>query len=260
MTKRPNPSGRTDSIGRRIRVSSGSAPDPEVAISAGPHSGLLDAVLASAARLQQVVPGAVLVGGTASAFYARHRLSQDHDHVLVDLVGRFDEVLSNLESLNEWSTARVQPGKIVLGSLGGIETGVRQLIRARPLEVERVTIDGASLVVPTEAEILRIKAWLALRRNQTRDYLDIAAIADHLGVDNAAEVLVGIDGYYADDITKNSIAQQVIRQLADPRPTDKSTVRELPSYKGLHPRWHDWRAVRSVLSEVSDGMIERLPS
>jgi hypothetical protein len=44
-------------------------------------------------------------------------------------------------------------------------------------------------VVPTAAETLRIKAWLALVRNQTRDYLDIAALADHIGFDEAAAVL-----------------------------------------------------------------------
>lgn len=41
-------------------------------------------VLSSATRLQQILPDAVLVGGTASALYARHRLSADADHVLTD--------------------------------------------------------------------------------------------------------------------------------------------------------------------------------
>ena len=39
-------------------------------------------VLASAARLQEVVPDAVLVGGSAAALHAGHRDSFDHDHVL----------------------------------------------------------------------------------------------------------------------------------------------------------------------------------
>ena len=42
-------------------------------------------VLSSAARLQRILPEAVLVGGTASALYARHRFSRDADHVLADL-------------------------------------------------------------------------------------------------------------------------------------------------------------------------------
>jgi hypothetical protein len=36
-------------------------------------------VLSAAARLQGVLPGAVLVGGTKSALYAKHRLSADAD-------------------------------------------------------------------------------------------------------------------------------------------------------------------------------------
>lgn len=50
-------------------------------------------VLSSAARLQRILPGAVLVGGTASAIHAAHRFSRDADHVLTDLRSRFDDVL-----------------------------------------------------------------------------------------------------------------------------------------------------------------------
>jgi hypothetical protein len=50
-------------------------------------------VLESAARLQEVLPDAVLVGGSAAALWANHRSSFDHDHVLGDLSTRFDAVL-----------------------------------------------------------------------------------------------------------------------------------------------------------------------
>ena len=42
-------------------------------------------VLSSAARLHRILPETVLVGGTAAAVYAEHRLSIDADHVLADL-------------------------------------------------------------------------------------------------------------------------------------------------------------------------------
>ena len=51
-------------------------------------SPTLRRVLESAARLQEVVPEAVLVGGSAAALHAGHRDSFDHDHVLADLVDR----------------------------------------------------------------------------------------------------------------------------------------------------------------------------
>lgn len=219
----------------------------------GPPS--LDDVLESAARLQQVVPGAVLVGGSAAAHHARHRLSLDHDHVLSDLKSRFDTVLDNLEAMGDWSTARVGHGKIILGSLGDIETGVRQMIRERPLETERVEVRGRSLVVPTEPETLRIKAWLAVQRNQTRDYLDIAALADHMGIPKAAAVLDEIDEFYADRVGSGSIVTQLVRQLADPRPRDAAVITQLSTYKQLDSRWHDWKAVRTVLTDLAQQVV-----
>lgn len=77
---------------------------------AGASSDLL-AVLESASRLQQIVPDAVLVGGSAAALYAGHRDSYDHDHVLADLRDRFDVVLEALESEGDWVTNRVVPEK-----------------------------------------------------------------------------------------------------------------------------------------------------
>src|SRR6266851_815689 len=150
----------------------------------------LMAVLESASRLQQLVPDAILVGGSAAALYAGHRDSYDHDHVLADLRDRFDVVLEALESEGEWVTNRVVPGKVILGRLGDIEAGVRQMIRTRPLETTQVTLpSGRALTVPTAEETLRVKGFLIVRRNQTRDYLDVAALADRYGLDEAAPVL-----------------------------------------------------------------------
>ena len=216
----------------------------------------LDDVLAKAAELQALVPGAVLVGGSAAALHAGHRESLDHDHVVVDLEQRFDSILENLEALGDWSTARAQPGKIILGELSGIETGVRQLLRRRPLETAKIQVQGMPLVVPTAAEILRIKGWLALSRNQTRDYLDVAALADRIGLDEAAALLRDIDDYYA-DINKRpeAVSTQLARQLADPRPRDAEVTEQLARYKALDPRWQDWSTVKEVLSEVADRMV-----
>jgi len=217
----------------------------------------LEVVLEKAAQLQALVPGAVLVGGSAVAVYAGHRESIDNDHAVADLAERFDSILEHLEALGEWSTSRAQPGKIILGELGGIETGVRQLQRSRPLESAEIELRGAKLVVPTAAEILRIKAWLALARNQTRDYLDIAALADGIGLDEAAAVLRGIDDYYADlNQRPEAVATQLVRQLADPRPRDPEVTAQLASYKALQERWHEWSSVKAVLADVAERMVQ----
>lgn len=219
----------------------------------------LMAVLESASRLQELIPDAVLVGGSAAALYAGHRDSYDHDHVVVDLRDRFDIVLEALESEGDWVTNRVQPGKIILGSLGDIEAGVRQMIRTRPLETTMVTLpSGRGLRVPTVEETLRIKGFLIVRRNQTRDYLDVAALAERYGLPQAAGVLAAIDTYYADQHGGGrGIAAQLTRQLADPRPRDSSVTHQLDSYRRLAARWTDWDEVRSVCRDLAVKMLNR---
>ena len=49
-----------------------------------------------------------------------------------------------LESVAGWKTARVQRPVQILGSLDGILTGVRQLIRSKPLETQTIAGRGRS--------------------------------------------------------------------------------------------------------------------
>lgn len=217
------------------------------------------ALMESAAHLQRLVPGAVLVGGSAAILYADHRESQDHDHVLRDLAARFEMVLEAVEQDEGWATNRVTPGKVILGNLDGIEAGVRQMIRKAPLEVTNVALpSGAEVTVPTIEETLRIKAFLIVRRNQTRDYLDVAALAVALGIDQASEALARIDDYYADQVKSiDGIASQLARQLGDPRPADAKVIAQLPSYRRLREEWKDWGAVTEVLEQIAEGMVSR---
>jgi hypothetical protein len=183
----------------------------------------------SAAHLQRLVPDAVLVGGAAAILYADHRESRDHDHVVADLADRFEMVLEAVENDENWATNRVTPGKVILGNLDGIEAGVRQMIRKVPLEVTTVTLpSGSEVTVPTEEETLRIKAFLIVRRNQTRDYVDLAALSEHLSIDHAATALARIDDYYADQHGEGD---------------------------GVASRWSDWRAVTEVLGDVAARMV-----
>lgn len=215
------------------------------------------ALLESAAHLQRLVPGAVMVGGAAAILYADHRESADHDHVLADLAERFEMVLEAVEGDEGWATNRVTPGKVILGNLDGIEAGVRQMIRRVPLEVAKVAVpSGGELTVPSAEETLRIKAFLVVRRNQTRDYLDLAALSEHLGVERAAEVLARIDDYYADQHGEgDGVASQLVRQLSDPRPADPAVIDQLSSYRRLRSRWSEWSAVAEVLGDVAARVV-----
>ena len=83
----------------------------------------MTAVFEAAARLQELVPDAVLVGGTAPAHHAGHRVSLDDDHVVADLRRRFDEILADLEATQGWITARVRRPVLILGRLDGVRPG-----------------------------------------------------------------------------------------------------------------------------------------
>lgn len=216
----------------------------------------LVAVLESAEALQHHVPDATLVGGSAAARYANHRSSYDHDHVIKDLRERFDLVLEALESDPDWITNRVTPGKIILGQLGDIEAGVRQMIRTVPLEVREVQLPSGNIVrVPTQQEALRIKAYLAVKRNQVRDYLGIAALSHRYGRGNAARALNEIDRYYTDPAMAGTpVADQIVRQMASVRPKDRSTITQLDRYKNIRAPWNNWDHVKTVLLDIASRM------
>lgn len=215
-----------------------------------------DHVLSAAAHLQKIIPDAVLVGGTASAAYAKHRLSQDADHVVGDLRQRFDQILEQLESVAGWKTVRVKRPVMILGSLDGIETGVRQLIRSAPLETTQIEHEGLRITVPTEAEILRIKGALVLKRNATRDYLDFVALATRIGDSAVIQALKDFDSLYPQENGESALMQLQI-QLSNPMPFDLDGLR-LAEYKFLDARWHEWGAVRAACQHVAELIFDQV--
>lgn len=196
-------------------------------------------LLSAERHVQSLVPGAVMVGGTAAAVHARHRRSLDADHVITDLTHRFDEVLEALESAAGWKTRRIMRPVAILGRMDGILTGIRQLRRTAPLEVE--TIDGVR--VPTLAEMARIKAWLLATRYTVRDYLDTVVLLERLGDESARAAVASLDALYPQD-SGASVLVEVAERLAQATPTDAAQT-ELASYRGLVTPWNDWRHVRA---------------
>lgn len=215
-------------------------------------------VLASAARLQQVVPDAVLVGGSVAAAYAGHRISFDHDHVL-ELQERYEAVLEAVEATEGRATSvRVsKPPMTIMDRLGGIEAGLRQLRRRVPLETVIAELpDGRPLRIPTIEEVLRVKAYLVVQRNQVRDYLDVAALADRIGLPPASRVLAGIDAYYVDRSGDDeSVVTALVPRLANPSPRDRRTLDDLTRYEGLAPRWQDWGETRRVCADLAQRIL-----
>jgi len=208
-------------------------------------------LLAAERHLQVLIPGAVLVGGTAAALHARHRVSLDGDHVLTDLKDRFDQILADLESAAGWKTSRTRRPVLILGSLEGVLTGIRQLRRVRPLETEEI----AGLQVPTLAEMARIKSWLLATRFTVRDYLDTVVLYERLGEGGVRSALRSLDEIYP-QANGASVLAEVVERLGSAQPVDVAEI-DLASYRGIEPPWNDWdhvagrgRAWASVLADL----------
>lgn len=209
------------------------------------HPHTWEELLSAEQLIQQRFPQAILVGGTAAALHVAHRISLDGDHVLPDLKTNYEQILKDLEAISGWETSRLRPPVLVLGNLHGIETGLRQLRRSSPLET--TTLQG--LIVPTLAEMLRIKVFLCCTRNATRDYLDTAALWSHAS-ETDRRALLKLDELYPQATLSTSISQQACEQLALPKPFDLAQT-DLKVYKQLAEPWNNWNTVVSVCQEIS---------
>jgi hypothetical protein len=213
-------------------------------------------LLAQAAILQTRIPGAVLVGGTAAALHAGHRISFDHDHVISDLSKNYDETIAALEAVVGWRTRRRIKGKLVLGEIDGIDAGVRSQRRSAPLETTSIELnDGSRLKIPTLEEMLRIKTFLVVERNATRDYLDVAALSHHLGMTESIAALEHMNELYADFAREDGdLLSSVAVKLANPDSYDLTDV-DLTEYKGIIAPWNDWHAVETQCRALAVGLL-----
>lgn len=217
-------------------------------------------LLAHAAILQAKVPSAVLVGGTAAALHAGHRVSFDHHHVLGDLAKHYDQAIAALESIAGWRTKRRIRGKLVLGEVDGIDAGLRNLGRSAPLQTIAIKAPGGrTLKIPTVEEMLRIKAFLVVERNATRDYLDVAALSHHIGTAKSVLALESMRQLYAEFAGEvGDIMISILVKLGMPDPYDLTDV-DLNEYKGIIPPWNDWRAVERQCHSLATAMVRKPP-
>ncbi|MEW5693896.1 MAG: hypothetical protein AB1765_11450 [Candidatus Hydrogenedentota bacterium] len=200
--------------------------------------------------LQQNFPECILVGGTAASLHSGHRVSFDGNHIMPDLKDRYDEILLELEKQAGWTTNRIYRPVLILGQLNGVETGIRQLMREKPLET--TVIRG--IKVPSKEEMLRIKAYLIIKRNVLRDYIDFVALADTLGKDNLLKAFENFDDYYPQH-NNESITRQLCKQLAEPKPFDL-TGDDLSRYKQLVPKYHSWKTIEQLCCDYGVTLLE----
>jgi hypothetical protein len=219
-----------------------------------------ETLLAHAAILQAKVPSAILVGGTAAALHAGHRISFDHGHVLKDLTKHYDEANAALESIAGWRTKRRIRGRLVLGQIDGIDAGLRNQRRSAPLETTFMKAPGGrKLKIPTIEEMLRIKAFLLVERNATRDYLDVAALSHHVGTAKSVLALERMRQLYAEFAGEvGDIMISILVKLGMPDPYDLTEV-DRNEYKGIIPPWNDWSAVTKQCRSLAVAMVKKAP-
>jgi heme transporter len=125
--------------------------------------------------------------------------------------------------------------------------------RRSPMETTNVQLPtGDRLQIPTGAETLRMQGFLLMCRNSSRDYTQFAKLAGSMDAQTVARVLAGMDKYYCGQQPKRQwVATQLLRRLADPRPSDDD---DDPS-AALDPDV-DWSEVRQRCLAVAVAMLE----
>lgn len=151
---------------------------------------------------------------------------------------------AQLETQPEWKTARVNPPVRILGSIGNVEVGFRQLRRTQPIETQTMQTEAGPLVVPTLDEMICMKAFLAYDRNTTRDYLDFAALSECASEDAVLRSLLKLDARYG-ELQTASVGLEVAKALSAAAPFDLNEA-ELPRYKGLAGKWRRWETTRGI--------------
>jgi hypothetical protein len=157
-------------------------------------------------------------------------------------------------------TKRRIRGKLVIGEIDGIDAGLRNQRRSAPLETTSLEAPGGRrLKVPTIEEMLRIKTFLVVERNATRDYLDVAAFSHHLGTSKSVRAIERMRQLYAEFAGEaGDIMISIIVKLGSPDPYDLTEV-DLTEYKGIIPPWNDWGAVEEQCRSLAIAILREPP-
>jgi RND superfamily putative drug exporter len=133
------------------------------------------------------------------------------------------------------------------------ETDRPAVERNSPMETTNVQLPtGDRLSIPTGAETLRLKSYLIMCRNSTKDFAEFADLVAYMETQTAAVVLTGMDRYYCGEPSRKQwVATQLVRRLADPHPSDEFDI----PMSGAEAE-ADWAKVRERCLSVAVAMLE----
>ena len=129
----------------------------------------------------------------------------------------------------------------------GAHAAASPVERSSPVETTSVQLPtGDRLQIPTGAETLRLKGYLLMCRNSSRDFSEFAELVETMDTRTAALVLAGMDKYYCGQQPRTRwVATQLVRRLADPRPSDEEVDPDV-----------DWAEVKQRCLSVAVAMLE----
>ncbi|HYZ68358.1 MAG TPA: MMPL family transporter, partial [Mycobacterium sp.] len=227
---------------------------PDDISSLGPTGSDLRRVVKSAAKLKNLAPDSITVADPL----ALGGYSEPDCHTN----GRvYRNGMSNGSTKTAPTTLRVHPVTMWRGrlsvALDALETEAEAervpMERRSPVETTNVQLPtGDRLQIPTGAETLRLKSFLIMCRNTTRDYTEFAELVASMETHTAAVVLASMDRYYCGEHPRKQwVATQLVRRLADPQPYDEHDTRMSgPDAEA------DWAKVRERCLSVAVAMLE----
>ncbi|MFL6085406.1 MAG: MMPL family transporter [Mycobacterium sp.] len=240
---------------------------PDDISSLGPTGSDLRMVVKSAARLKNLAHETITVadplalGGSLPHREPVAAVASGHGNGRVHRNGTSNGSTNGARKAGPPSLTGVHPVTIWRGrlsvALDALETEADSerapVERRSPVETTNVQLPtGDRLQVPTGAETLRLKSYLIMCRNTTRDFAEFAELVDAMETHTAAVVLASMDRYYCGDrSTKQWVATQLVRRLADPQPSDEHDTRMSgPEAEA------DWAKVRERCLSVAVAMLE----
>lgn len=176
---------------------------------------------------------------------ATYRFASDDEHVARLISERYDELVSRIAAEAGWPVSEQKPPTMILRNLTGVQTGIRDFARSAPLEMTSYQTGYGDVVLPTLAEMLRVKGYLFVRRNALRDIVDFLALSDRLSELEGREAILAalrpLDKLYPQR-NGQSVTRQLAKQLADPKPYDREDA-TANSGRALNIRYGSWGAV-----------------
>jgi heme transporter len=251
---------------------------PDDISSLGPSGSDLRMVVKSAAKLKNLAPQSVTVAdplalsccGTATKLRSTERLNGTHRNGGLGRgsnggLGGDSDLGSGLGSGTGTALATmvlpVHPVTMWRGRLSVALDALEAesdcdsppMERRSPMETTNVQLPtGDRLQIPTGAETLRLKSYLVMCRNTTKDYAEFADLVASMETRTAAEVLAGMDRYYCGQQSRKQwVATQLVRRLADPQPSDEHDTRMSSAEAEA-----DWAKVRERCLSVAVAMLE----